>query len=151
MEAVEIPDEGFVHDESCRNPGPLLRTIALPVHQIRYATSLPSGPDDALDSVDWAISKKPGGALASFGSEILTYLLVLLTSGIRTPGGEDPQTKTKPSKPLDQASCWQSVRIGSPASHVTWTHQSLSLVSHINSEHSRYLPEALVTPVFVLY
>ena len=47
MGPVEVRDETDVHDEASRDPGPLLRTIPLPVHQILDPTSMAEESPDS--------------------------------------------------------------------------------------------------------
>ena len=49
--SVEVRDKAGVHDEASWDPGALLRTVPLPVHQILNPTSNAAGAKEAQDSV----------------------------------------------------------------------------------------------------
>ena len=46
MEQVEVRDESGVHDEVSRDPGALLWTVPLPIHQIMDPTSMAAGAEE---------------------------------------------------------------------------------------------------------
>ena len=48
-----VRDETGIHDEASRDPGVLLRTVPLPIHQVLYPTSTAAGVKEAPDSVHW--------------------------------------------------------------------------------------------------
>ena len=50
MGPVEVREETEVHDEASRDPGALLRTVPLPVHQILDPTYTAAGVEETPDS-----------------------------------------------------------------------------------------------------
>ena len=49
--SVELPDERSIQNMPCGDPGPLLRTIPLPVHQVLETPSPATGTKEAMDGI----------------------------------------------------------------------------------------------------
>ncbi|KAL2077947.1 hypothetical protein ACEWY4_025632 [Coilia grayii] len=89
MLSVELRDEGAVQDLAGRNPGPLLRTIPLPIYEVVDTPPPPSGPEKAPHRVDGIpINKTRSGRPPGLsGVQMLEYSLNLQNvsfSAVRT-------------------------------------------------------------------
>eukprot|EP00064_Thunnus_orientalis_P011706 superscaffoldBa00001715_g11737 len=69
---MEVPDEGWIQDVPGRNPGVLLWTIFLPVHQILIVP--PTGLEEAPHGISRSTTNKPGGRWRPGGGLELTLL-----------------------------------------------------------------------------
>lgn len=61
MSLMEILDEPRVHNEGARDPGPLLRAVTLPVHQILESSPMAVNIYWLTDREDLTIIQNPGG------------------------------------------------------------------------------------------
>ena len=57
---VEVSDEVRFKNEPRWNPRPLLRTIALPVHQVLETSTTAAGPNQSSDSQRWTSINEMG-------------------------------------------------------------------------------------------